>query len=624
MGFLKKFFSLGHKKAKKQRNEAARNEVDEAGLNMDFRYRPPHADSESEAIANKLLRSASARFATMGDTAPSELPPLPHPIDRVLRGPKASTSSINSGSYSQSSYKVTVHQKQHHPSSAYSPQEDSDDLMTPKPRRTQRHIDPDSSGVLRLRSDPSVASLLDLYDSHGCLSDEAFSNTSPSPPSTPVARQEDTQTKEGRAQVRRNGSTLRQLLGSPAASSGDGDISWAERFLGEDSSRSACSSNLSLVLQTPQTSEYEDQHVVIHDDTTFSELDHSFNDARTFSSMDAEASNVSQLSGQLDNQLKSAPGPVVVEPATPQKAIDVFGFLAERRRSRPPESMPVDYNRDLPDPPSCFSSPSDAHEVGPSRYSAADTSFGVISLNTNESEAPAMKNPLDDSIIDIFTSYQRAQRNPLVTPVPQEKVPVTAATSHETEAERQVKVLFTNPQTVMVTAPTPGHYMEGYESRIPRGPRAHKSRSTHERRSSRTHSPRAAAAEEAHRHASRAHKAAGTPPKDRFTSIPSRPRKMQPRVSSNSSSRSNRDKENGSSTLMAKTDIPHTPMRMSSNSSTSKLLRSVITPTSFIKPTKAEMEPDLSADLSPIGKDLMREMRRQRSTPRFGPRDRHV
>lgn len=108
--------------------------------------------------------------------------------------------------------------------------------MTPKPRRQQRHIDPDSSGVLRLRSDPSVASLLDLYDSHGCLSDEAFSNASPSPPSTPVHRQEDeprgTQTKEGRAQVRRNGSTLRQLLGSPAASSGDGDISWAERFLG--------------------------------------------------------------------------------------------------------------------------------------------------------------------------------------------------------------------------------------------------------------------------------------------------------------------------------------------------------------------------------------------------------
>lgn len=341
--------------------------------------------------------------------------------------------------------------------------------------------------------------------------------------------------------------------------------------------------------------------------------------------MDVEASNMSHSSSKLADQSKSVPAPVVVEPATPQKAIDVFGFLAERRRSRPPESMPVNYNRDLPDPPSCFSSPSDAHEVGPSRYSAADNSFGVISLNSNESEAPAMKNPLDDSIIDIFTSYQRAQRNPLVTPVPQEKAPITtAAAPQETEAERQVKVLFTNPQTVMVTAPTPGHYMEGYESRIPRGPRAHKSRSSHERRSSRTHSPRAAAAEEAHRHASRGHKAAGTPPKDRFTSIPSRPRKMQPRVSSNSSSRSTRDKENGSSTLMAKTDIPHTPMRVSSNSSTSRLLRSVITPTSFIKPTKAEMELDLSADLSPIGKDVMREMRRQRSTSRFGPRDRHV
>ena len=85
--------------------------------------------------------------------------------------------------------------------------------------------------MLRLRSDPSVASLLDLYDDHGKLSSNAFSN---SPPSSPV--------KEGRVQCRRNGSTLRQLLGAPSLSSRHendsgtgsegGDISWAERFLG--------------------------------------------------------------------------------------------------------------------------------------------------------------------------------------------------------------------------------------------------------------------------------------------------------------------------------------------------------------------------------------------------------
>jgi hypothetical protein len=73
-----------------------------------------------------------------------------------------------------------------------------------------------------------VASLLDLYDEHGKLSSNAFSN---SPPNSPV--------KEGRVQCRRNGSTLRQLLGAPSLSSKHGndsgseggDISWAERFL---------------------------------------------------------------------------------------------------------------------------------------------------------------------------------------------------------------------------------------------------------------------------------------------------------------------------------------------------------------------------------------------------------
>jgi len=80
----------------------------------------------------------------------------------------------------------------------------------------------EDSRMLRLRSDPSVTSLLELYDEHGKLSNDAFSN---SPPPSP---------KEGRAQCRRSGSTLRQLLGAPlggASDNSEGDISWAERYL---------------------------------------------------------------------------------------------------------------------------------------------------------------------------------------------------------------------------------------------------------------------------------------------------------------------------------------------------------------------------------------------------------
>lgn len=90
----------------------------------------------------------------------------------------------------------------------------------------------EDSRVLRLRSDPSVASLLELYDEHGKVAADAFSNDSPAQALGPP--------NEGRPQVQRNGSTLRQLLGATSSvyshdgndsGSGEGDISWAERFL---------------------------------------------------------------------------------------------------------------------------------------------------------------------------------------------------------------------------------------------------------------------------------------------------------------------------------------------------------------------------------------------------------
>ncbi|EGN96735.1 hypothetical protein SERLA73DRAFT_184895, partial [Serpula lacrymans var. lacrymans S7.3] len=80
----------------------------------------------------------------------------------------------------------------------------------------------DENRLLRLRQDPSVASLLNVYDEHGCLDSKVFSNTPPSP------------AHEGRAQTRRRRSTLRQLLGRPGCQvlgAAEGDISWAEKFL---------------------------------------------------------------------------------------------------------------------------------------------------------------------------------------------------------------------------------------------------------------------------------------------------------------------------------------------------------------------------------------------------------
>lgn len=84
----------------------------------------------------------------------------------------------------------------------------------------------DQGRLLRLRQDPSVASLLNMYDDKGMLDSMVFSNTPPN--SAPIDE------LPGRQPVKRSGSTLRQLLGEPdnGENAVEGDISWAERVLG--------------------------------------------------------------------------------------------------------------------------------------------------------------------------------------------------------------------------------------------------------------------------------------------------------------------------------------------------------------------------------------------------------
>lgn len=127
-------------------------------------------------------------------------------------------------------YTVKVHRRKYHTHTEF-PNANCD--FEDHPSTPQHGYKPslprDNSQILGLRSDPSVASLLDMYDEHGQLPSMAFSD---SPPLTH---------DRSRAQTRRNGSTLRELLGNPPSlnsrggndrSAMEGDISWAERFLG--------------------------------------------------------------------------------------------------------------------------------------------------------------------------------------------------------------------------------------------------------------------------------------------------------------------------------------------------------------------------------------------------------
>ena len=100
---------------------------------------------------------------------------------------------------------------------------------TKRPTITPR----DQNRLMRLRQDPSVVSLLNMYDSNGQLGNKVFSNT----PAKNYPGNEEQVYAVGRPQHQRRGSTLRQLMGTPELeaqpnnSRSEGEISWAERLL---------------------------------------------------------------------------------------------------------------------------------------------------------------------------------------------------------------------------------------------------------------------------------------------------------------------------------------------------------------------------------------------------------
>jgi len=242
MRFLQNFFSIGSRRSKKKGTS----------INTDACGAPPVPDcqhEEQEVTVNRLLRSSSAHFSVVEEVDYTSLPPLrecysathehfsltftnvAHPIHRVIYSPTVSTSSLASvsqrGTYTVKVLPRTIHSRTEFPNA------NPDESLTPKPqygflrhRSKSVPITPrDKTRLQGLRQDPSIASLLQMYDDHGCLDSKVFSNSPTSPE------------KEGRSQLRRGGSTLRQLLGGPSslhvrdASAAESDISWAERCL---------------------------------------------------------------------------------------------------------------------------------------------------------------------------------------------------------------------------------------------------------------------------------------------------------------------------------------------------------------------------------------------------------
>lgn len=164
-----------------------------------------------------------------------------HPINSVANTPAASPAKSATSVQRRGTYTVRVLERKLESRTEFPnanppiPERDDYDPLEDSPLR-KRTLDPrhvpftprDQSRLLRLRQDPSVASLLNMYDDQGRISSTAFSNT-PSAAS-PI------HDLPGRQQIKRSGSTLRQLLGEPELVveedfGGEGDISWAERYL---------------------------------------------------------------------------------------------------------------------------------------------------------------------------------------------------------------------------------------------------------------------------------------------------------------------------------------------------------------------------------------------------------
>lgn len=258
MGFFKKFLSLGSRRSKKRRSALTFETRPNAPLTS--REEARRQQEEEEEIANLLLRSSSLRYAVVNEVDYSRLPPLreystiwartwsdslltphelvypAHPVNSLSKMPEAPPSR-SASVQTRRTYTVTIRDRKVEACTEFPNANPSLDTPTPPSHHpddqsgqisTLQPVTPKDQNRLRmLKQDPSVASLLDMYDNKGRLDINVFSNT-------PSAVEKET-SKDDRVQLKRGGSTLRQLLGNPeltnCSGSTEGDISWAEGVL---------------------------------------------------------------------------------------------------------------------------------------------------------------------------------------------------------------------------------------------------------------------------------------------------------------------------------------------------------------------------------------------------------
>ena len=412
----------------------------------------------------------------------------------------------------------------------------------------------------------------------------------------------------------------------------------------ETESASSVSSIGQHMPNTPPQGEYEHERDISFNTDGDSSGNAPENPA--ISSMEVELSMTTDISQDLEN-LNNSPY-MNNNPSTPQRASQVFGFLTRGKQSKPVEEI----ERSLPELPSAFSSPTDEN-ISCNKFEShfSDNSSDFTFAASRTSTMPA-------SLYDDNTPISRA-RSSLSTHVPfsldipssQELRSTFSDDSHDPHVpvkldapdaenpfidvsapkQNDIKIIMNGPTKVIVTAPTPSANHEA-SSRVLRGPRSLPRRS-----SSSVKRRRSALVELAN--------STSSPKTDPFTAVPSRRRTQTHQHHRNSSqnssvsiSRKNWDgptdyiskptklistapqqKENQLS-LSVRQEMPATPLRSNTTSSRS-LFRSVVHQGMSLPPVGMTPSPASSSEMSPVGRQIMMDVRKQRLKAREADRE---
>ncbi|KAH8116448.1 hypothetical protein DFH11DRAFT_1725228 [Phellopilus nigrolimitatus] len=348
MGFLKRLFTIGkrNKRDREQSNDNHRPPITD--FDPDTTLHLPKLNGDSEAAFSRLLRSSSAHFNVVSEVDYNLLPPISHPINTVSSLSTTTLSPSRTSSVgTKNSYTVKIHQRQHHASTvfpnAYPPrtphriqQRSTPNLLETVNHRSRRRqvSDPrkvpitprDISRLSRLRQDPSVASLLNMYDDNGQLDDTAFANTPARVQSACTANQ----CRE---------STFKELLGGESAF--EADLSWAEHCIAEINGSTSTLSTVSSPFfpQTPPAPACRE----LNDETANNGLLSDTSETHpAISSMTVELSVSTNGDGPILRNWTGSTGTTEAELKTPcrinrtpsQRASQVFNFLSEKRRQR--------------------------------------------------------------------------------------------------------------------------------------------------------------------------------------------------------------------------------------------------------------------------------------------------